>query len=229
MPTIREIITQEFNRRVPPSVGLTIGRVESGLNPNAKNPKSSAAGLFQIIKGTQKQYGVTDPYNPVQSARAAAQLAEDNYSTIQKGMGRPPSEWEIYMAHQQGAGGFLKLAQNPNEPAAMLIGTRAVLDNGGTQAMLSRDLLNLWKGKFEKASGITTPDTEWTGGAPPAPQATPEPVSSPPVDTGNQAVGGAMAQLLTRLGQPPLEPAPITTVTRPKRAPSAVADLTFKP
>jgi soluble lytic murein transglycosylase-like protein len=49
-----------------------IAKVESNFDPNAKAKKSTAAGMFQFTKATQKDYGVTNPYDAAQSAGAAA-------------------------------------------------------------------------------------------------------------------------------------------------------------
>jgi hypothetical protein len=35
-------------------------QIESAMNPNAKNPRSSAGGLFQFINATAKDYGLTN-------------------------------------------------------------------------------------------------------------------------------------------------------------------------
>ncbi|WP_419890738.1 transglycosylase SLT domain-containing protein [Paenibacillus xylanexedens] len=54
---------------------------ESSFNPNAKNPKSSAAGLFQFLDMTRKNYGGSsvnwnDPY---QQAIAGIKYIESRY------------------------------------------------------------------------------------------------------------------------------------------------------
>lgn len=54
---------------------------ESSFNPNAKNPKSTAQGLFQFLNSTRKNYGGNkvnwnDPY---QQTIAGLQYIEDKY------------------------------------------------------------------------------------------------------------------------------------------------------
>ena len=48
-----------------------IARAESGWNPKARSPVG-AAGLFQLMPGTARDMGVTDPLDPVQSIRGGA-------------------------------------------------------------------------------------------------------------------------------------------------------------
>lgn len=52
---------------------LCLMSYESGGNPNADNPNSSAAGLFQLLAQWHDFFGI-DPYNPEQNISAAAQL-----------------------------------------------------------------------------------------------------------------------------------------------------------
>lgn len=49
-----------------------IAKVESNFDPNAKAKGSTAAGMFQFTKATQKDYGLTNPYDAYASAGAAA-------------------------------------------------------------------------------------------------------------------------------------------------------------
>ena len=41
---------------------LAIARIESGFNPAARNPNSTACGIFQFIKGTWERYGLSHAY-----------------------------------------------------------------------------------------------------------------------------------------------------------------------
>lgn len=54
---------------------------ESSFNPNAKNPKSSAAGLFQFLDGTRKDYGGSsvDWNDPYQQAIAGLKYIKSRY------------------------------------------------------------------------------------------------------------------------------------------------------
>jgi hypothetical protein len=147
----RQVIEETWTRRgLDPRAGLAIAQIESGLNPNAKNPNSSASGLFQFITSTANQYGLTDPMNPYQNADAAARLYADNTASLRKVLGREPTVGEAYLAHQQGAGGAAKLLANPNARAVDVVGADAVRLNGGNENMTAGEFADLW---IRKADG----------------------------------------------------------------------------
>lgn len=125
-----------------------VAKLESNYNPQAKNPYSSASGLFQFTKGTGKQYGLTNPFDPNASAMAAANLASDNRNYLQQKLGRQPEGWELYLAHQQGAGGAAALLGNPNARAVDVVGRDAVVNNAGDENMTAREFAGLWQSKF---------------------------------------------------------------------------------
>jgi hypothetical protein len=114
---------------------LAQAKLESALNPSARAPTSSAAGLYQFTSGTWlntlerhgAQHGmdwansliaggkVTDPgaraqimamrYDPDASAMMAAELASDNRADLSGLLGREPDAAELYLAHFLGSGG----------------------------------------------------------------------------------------------------------------------------
>lgn len=130
-------------------------QLESGGNPNAYNANSKAAGPFQFIPSTWKQYAEpgTSPYDPVASANAAAQLAADNKVALENKLGRPISNGELYLAHQQGAGGAAQLLSNPNAKASDIVGMNAVIQNGGNKNMSAGQFANMWISKYNQPGG----------------------------------------------------------------------------
>jgi hypothetical protein len=122
-------------------------QIESNFNPNAKNPNSSATGLFQFINSTARQYGLDNPRDPVAATAAAARLAADNKAHLQRVLGREPTAGELYLAHQQGAGGAAKLLTNPNASASSVVGDAAARLNRGA-GMTASTFANQWINKF---------------------------------------------------------------------------------
>lgn len=156
---------------VDPTALVRTAQIESSLNPNAKNPSSSAGGLFQFINSTAKQYGLTNKFDPVASADAGARLMRDNADKLRRVLGRDPQPWELYLAHQQGSGGAAKLLANPTASAASLVGADSVRLNGGSPGMTAAQFAGIWRKKFgdlpsasRNATGLlaaasgTTPD-----------------------------------------------------------------------
>lgn len=102
---------------VDPTALLTIAYIETGgsYDPFSKNPSSSAKGLFQFVNKTGKQYGLSgkDAYDVDKAADAAARLMRDNQSYLARVLGRDPTLEELYLAHQQGAGGAAQILTSP--------------------------------------------------------------------------------------------------------------------
>lgn len=132
---------------VDPDALTQIAGIESSFNPLARNPKSSAGGLFQLIDGTARQYGLTDKFDPAQASDAAARLARDNAKFLTEKLGRAPTAGELYLAHQQGAGGAAKILANPSARAVDVVGRDAVLLNGGKESMTAGEFAALWTSK----------------------------------------------------------------------------------
>lgn len=162
-------------------------QIESGGNPNAQNPNSSAGGDFQFIDSTARAYGLTDKTNPFASADAAARLARDNKAYLAKALGREPTGAELYLAHQQGAGGAAKLLLNGGASAASVVGGDAIALNGGDAGMTAGQFANQWLGKFDGSSAIPA-----GGGMDMATLA--EIAASPYADPGQKAVAQQLLQ-----------------------------------
>ncbi|WP_455480473.1 transglycosylase SLT domain-containing protein [Bartonella sp. B12(2025)] len=119
-----------------------VAMIESHGNPNAKSKKSSAGGLYQFLDSTAKQYQLNNKFDPFQATDAMGRLTKDNVRYLQTALGREPSEAELYLAHQQGPAGAVKLIKNPNMLASQLLGRQEVTLNGGWSEATARDFMN---------------------------------------------------------------------------------------
>lgn len=188
-----------------------MAQIESKFNPNAQNPNSSAGGLFQFIDSTAKNYGLGNKFDPVASTDAASRLAVDNKNYLAKILGRDPTSGELYLAHQQGAGGAAKLLSNPSAPAADIVGLKAANLNGGA-GLTAGELAQKWTSKFGDvgSGGIT--------GIPPL-LGNPTGASSAVANFGLQGPIGASAPALPTAAVSSMQPDNFT----PKAADAAVA------
>jgi soluble lytic murein transglycosylase-like protein len=66
-----DVIINEHSKTigVRPDLVRAVMQVESGFNPNARSPKG-ALGLMQLMPSTIKQFGVKNPFNPIENVRA---------------------------------------------------------------------------------------------------------------------------------------------------------------
>lgn len=116
---------------------ITTAAIESRGNPKARNPNSSAAGLFQFVDRTWrvyiKRYGGrygfnhrTSKHNPRANALMAAHYMKDNERVLRRKLRRSPVPGELYMAHLLGLGGALKVMDaSPHRSAASLLPSSA--------------------------------------------------------------------------------------------------------
>lgn len=157
----------EKEQGLPAGYLARTAKIESSGNPNAKNPNSSAEGLFQFINSTGRAYGLNssaDKRDPVMASLAAAQLAGENQDYLRDRLGREPTAGELYLAHQQGAGGAASLLANPSAPAASVVGSAAARLNGGA-GQTAGQLASRWTSKFGDPAGSTLSGVGMMAGA----------------------------------------------------------------
>jgi hypothetical protein len=82
------------------------------------------------------------------SARAAADLAAQNKSILQKALGRDPADYELYLAHNQGGGTAAKILQNPDLPAGAFAPPTNLTVNGGDPNAPGAGFIDKWRAKF---------------------------------------------------------------------------------
>lgn len=145
---------------------LRTAALESNFGRDRSVSSAGARGAFQFVGSTAQQYKLTNPDDDGQSADAAARLQIDNRKALTNLLGRAPTEAEVYLAHQQGAGGAAKLIQNPDLLASTAVGSQAAITgNGGNPLMTAGQFTNMWRDRFNRA----TPPPGAVNNAPPMP------------------------------------------------------------
>jgi len=130
---------------VDPAILLGIGQIESGLNPKAKAPTSSASGIFQFIDETGKRYGIDNPFDAEQNADAGARLTRDNINGLRRSIGREPTPGEIYLAHFSGLGAAQKLGRASDDtPASEIFSDAAIRANPSILAGKTAGEVKAW-------------------------------------------------------------------------------------
>lgn len=173
------------------------GRVsapESGGNPNAKNPRSSAGGADQFIDSTwlaeMKAHhpditaGKTDQQilalrgDPNLSQTVTADYAADNGKILQA-HGLPVNDTTLYLAHGFGASGASAILKaDPNAPASSVLPTQVIRANPQLANMTCGQVVASYGQKIgDNGVAATTPSIVT---APNAPQITPAvPIQQP--------------------------------------------------
>lgn len=161
--TSKEIITSAATRYgIDPDLATRIAHIETGgtFDPRAFNKGSKASGLFQFIPSTWQQYGNgASPFDPEANADAAMRLLLANKKVLTNRLGREPTGGEIYMAHQQGAGGASAILRRGDELAYKLVGQKAVASNlptarrGEAMTMTGKQFADLWTQKLNSVGG----------------------------------------------------------------------------
>lgn len=137
--------------------------LESGGDPEARNPKSDAVGAFQFISSTAKRVGLspderTDPYL---SLLAAARLQRGDAEFLAERLGHAPKPYEVYLAHQQGAAGAVALINGGSSNAintlasigvSSNIATQAIANNGGRRDTTAQDFVKLVEAFYTKSA-----------------------------------------------------------------------------
>ena len=139
---------------------------ESGGNPNAQNPNSSASGPGQFIDSTfldvarkmrpeladQPDSSVLALKTDPQFARQATDYyAQQNQAILQKN-GVPVTDGTTYLAHFAGPGGAVKVLQaDPNAPVSDILGPAVVKANPFLAGMTAQGL-HAWAAKKMGAS-----------------------------------------------------------------------------
>lgn len=128
----------------------TIGKIESASGTN----EGHLASYYQFEPDTWAKYGAGGTKGTAAGEDAAInRLTADNSASLAKSLGREPTPAELYLAHQQGAGGAAALLANPNTPAGQLVPPVNIRSNGGDPNAPASQFVALWQNKYAKAAG----------------------------------------------------------------------------
>jgi hypothetical protein len=122
---------------------------ESGGNPNAKNPRSSASGLYQFTKGTWEGLGYDwkDRFNTNLQNQAMSKLTSSNANYLKSKLGINPSDADLYGAHFLGPAGYSSIYRaSSNTPLSNILSSGEISANpflkGKTAGYLKNWLTN---------------------------------------------------------------------------------------
>lgn len=208
-------------------------QAESGGDPNAKNPNSSASGPGQFIdstflsvlkahhpdiaQGQSDQDLLALKSDPVLGSQLTKDYASDNQAFL-KQKGLPVTPGTTYLAHfagPQGAASVLSAA--PDAPVESILGPGAVAANPFLKGMTASGL-QAWAAK---KMGTAAPVAGTQPGAPGTPTATP----APPVAPQQQPIFAGAAPAPKPTYQDPTPPAAPALIFAAQRKPIDISGL----
>jgi len=114
----------QFNQQTWLHMVKTYG-AQYGLGAEAKEIATAANGRQEVSDPAARQAILAERNDPRLSALMAGELANENRDYLEKRLGRPVSDGEVYAAHIFGATGALRLiraaADNPDQAAAQVL------------------------------------------------------------------------------------------------------------
>lgn len=145
------------DRGIDPDVALRIANAESTLSNAAKNTRSSARGLFQIIDSTWKNFG-GDPAkrNDVdENIRVGLNVIAGNRDSFLKRFGKEPTKDQLYSMHVLGTGDAFKVF-NAKDDAAIknIVPKKVIKSNPYMEKMSVADFLNFTQAKMAKKGTV---------------------------------------------------------------------------
>jgi hypothetical protein len=95
---------------------------------------------YQMGKAEQRKYG-TGP-------EGMQNYTKDHYKQMMIHLGRMPTPGEVYLAHQQGVSGALKLLENPNKIASKVVAPSHIINNDGNLKMTAGEFIRKQNARF---------------------------------------------------------------------------------
>lgn len=162
LPTNAKTIARKAQQAgVPPNVALTIAHIETGgsFSHTAKNPTSTAHGLFQVLDKSWKNLGGGDRSNIDEQIRIGFKHMKQAESHIKKSIGRELQPHEHYLGHLLGPGGASAvLKADPNTPLIDVVrkydpkNANDIVKNNAMEGMTVGQAIGKWRNKWNSLS-----------------------------------------------------------------------------
>lgn len=162
LPTNAKTIARKAQQAgIPPNVALTIAHIETGgsFSHTAKNPTSSAHGLFQVLDKSWSNLGGGDRSNIDEQIRIGFKHMKQAESHIKKSIGRELQPHEHYLGHLLGPGGASAvLKADPNTPLIDVVrkydpkNANAIVKNNAMEGMTVGQAIGKWRNKWNSLS-----------------------------------------------------------------------------
>lgn len=131
---------------IPADLALRIAGAESSYTTNAKNSRSTAGGLFQVVDDTWKRYGGAPgkKYDVDENIRVGTDIIADNMGRMRKVLNREPSYSEVYAAHFFGPTGAKEVINaTPDTPSNKVFSAKVLRDNPNLQNKTTAEIMTM--------------------------------------------------------------------------------------
>lgn len=163
LPTNAKTIARKAQQAagIPPNVALTIAHIETGgsFSHTAKNPTSTAHGLFQVLDKSWKNLGGGDRSNIDEQIRIGFKHMKQAESHIKKSIGRELQPHEHYLGHLLGPGGASAvLKADPNAKLIDVVrkydpkNANDIVKNNAMEGMTVGQAIGKWRNKWNGLS-----------------------------------------------------------------------------
>lgn len=157
---------------IPADLALRIAGAESSYTTNAKNPRSTAGGLFQVVDDTWKRYGGAPgkKYDVDENIRVGTDIIADNMGRMRKVLNREPSYSEVYAAHFFGpTGAKAVINAAPDTPSNKVFSAKVLGDNPNLQNKTTADIMSMLDRKMNPRAKSFPPAAEFSAPGRPTP------------------------------------------------------------
>jgi len=157
---------------IPTDLALQIAGAESSYTTSAKNPRSTAGGLFQVVDDTWKRYGGAPgkKYDVDENIRVGTDIIADNMGRMRKVLNREPSYSEVYAAHFFGpTGAKAVISSTPDTPSNKVFSAKVLSDNPNLQNKTTSEIMTMLDRKMDPRAKSFPPAAEFSAPGRPNP------------------------------------------------------------